>query len=76
MKISIRMNVFMFFAFLLIFTQNIISVSTSQFYIEMLEEEILLGESNQGLRLKNTIKNNININNRYKAGQVLKYRDL
>ena len=63
MKINCGLNVFLLVICLMFFTQHIRSVSTSQFSVEIFDEEIFSSVQNNNLKVKNTIKNRINVNN-------------
>jgi len=73
------LNVFMLISCFLILSDKIRSTSSSQFSIETLDDvyEDEIFSENNNIKIRNTIKNKINKNNRYKNNKGSSgYRDL
>ena len=73
------LNVFMLISCFLILSDKIRSTSSSQFSIETLDDvyEDEIFSENNNIKIRNTIKNKINKNNRYKINKGSSgYRDL
>jgi len=78
MQTSSYMNAFLLIICLLFFSHSVRSISSSEYVFEtfdMDEENTNFIETTNNFKIRNTIKNSINNNNRYKRG-LLNNRDL
>ena len=76
MRINDSLNVFILITCLLFFATQIRSVSSSKYSVETIDEGGFLYQQTLNVQTKNMIKNKINLNNRYKKGNQIEYRDL